>query len=476
MEVDNMFKKKKVFLCIVTGFFLATLLTGSALSAVPVIPEGNTVFADIVDRVSPAVVYVDTLSYTTYRNPFVPFFDDPFFRDFFDSLPQPKERKVPQKGLGSGFIFRPDGYIITNEHVIHGAEQIKVTLQDGRQFNGKLIGSDPLTDIAVVKVDATDLPTLTLGDSDSARVGEWVITIGNPYGLSHTVTVGVLSAKGRPIYSGDSGREYENFLQTDAAINPGNSGGPLLNIKGEVIGINTAILPYAQGVGFAIPINLAKTLLDQLIQTGKVVRSWLGVFIQDLTPEMAQQFGLKEAKGALVADVMPNSPASDAEVMRGDVILKVENQEITDTKSLQSTIRALKPGVKITLSVWRNGKMIDVKVTLDELRPEGLESTTVPVDLKLGLEVQEINPELAERFGLRQTTGVVITQVNSGSPADQALLHPGDVILQLNRRDIRTLNNWYDLLQTVKPGDTILLLIRRRERTYFVPVKTEEQQ
>ena len=245
---------KKTKLCLTV---LLVSLVGGVASAVSAIPETTNIVADIVEKVSPAVVNIDTLKMATYRSPLAPFFSDPFFRRFFEGI-VPEERQVPIKGLGTGFVFRSDGYILTNEHVVSGADEIKVTFLDGREFEGKVIGSDTLTDIAVVKIEAQGLPTISLGDSDAARVGEWIIAIGNPYGLSHTVTVGVLSAKGRPIAAGDSGQEYENFLQTDAAINPGNSGGPLLNLEGEAIGINTAILPYAQGIGFAIPINMAK--------------------------------------------------------------------------------------------------------------------------------------------------------------------------------------------------------------------------
>jgi len=302
--------KKTKLLSFWTVILLVSLVGGVA-SAVSAIPETTNIVADIVEKVSPAVVNIDTLKMATYRSPLAPFFSDPFFRRFFEGI-VPEERQVPIKGLGTGFVFRSDGYILTNEHVVSGADEIKVTFLDGREFEGKVIGSDTLTDIAVVKIEAQGLPTISLGDSDAARVGEWIIAIGNPYGLSHTVTVGVLSAKGRPIAAGDSGQEYENFLQTDAAINPGNSGGPLLNLEGEAIGINTAILPYAQGIGFAIPINMAKSILDQLITEGRVIRAWLGVVIQNLTPEMAEKFGLKEAEGALVADISPDTPAEKA--------------------------------------------------------------------------------------------------------------------------------------------------------------------
>ncbi|NLJ48877.1 MAG: Do family serine endopeptidase [Candidatus Atribacteria bacterium] len=466
--MDN---KKKLGLLLCFCFLFLFTLTGWAQAIHSIVPEETNIVADIVEKVAPSVVYVDTLSYKTYRNPFAPFFNDPFFRDFFGFSPQPEERRIPQKGLGTGFIFRSDGYILTNEHVIQGAEQIKVTLKDGRKFDGRVIGSDPLTDIAIIKVDVTNLPALPLGDSDQARVGEWVIAIGNPYGLSHTVTVGVLSAKGRPIYSGDSGREYENFLQTDAAINPGNSGGPLLNIKGEVIGINTAILPYAQGVGFAIPINMAKSLLDPLIQTGKVVRSWIGIYLQDITSDMVQQFGLKEPNGALIADVIPNSPASKAGIQRGDIILKVDNREIIDSAAFHSAIRDKKPGTQIELSIWRDNQIKEISVILEELITEGGMASVSSQELQFGFEVEEITPELMRKYNLKTRTGVVITRIDSQELIESGYLREGDVILQLNRQAIQNLQDWNTVLSMVEPDDTVILLVNRRGRTYFVPLK-----
>jgi serine protease Do len=472
-EVDDMNRKIKFEFLLCFSVLILFLLTGWVQAVNSIIPEETNLVADIVEKVGPSVVYVDTLSYKTYRNPLSPFFNDPFFRDFFDIFPQPEERRIPQKGLGSGFIFRSDGYILTNEHVIQGAEQIKVTLKDGREFGGKVIGSDPLTDIAIIKVDATDLPALPLGDSDRARVGEWMIAIGNPYGLSHTVTVGVLSAKGRPIYSGDSGREYENFLQTDAAINPGNSGGPLLNIKGEVIGINTAILPYAQGVGFAIPINMAKSLLDPLIETGKVVRSWVGIYLQDITPDMIQQFGLNEPKGALIADVVPNSPASRAGIQRGDIILKVDDEEIVNAAVFHAAIRDKKPGIQLTLSVWRDNQVKEISVILEELVTEGGVESALSPDLQFGFEVGEITSELTRKYNLRTRSGVVIIRIDSQEIIETGYLREGDVILQLNRQTIRDLQGWNAALTMVEPGDTIILLVNRRGRTFFVPVEVK---
>ncbi|MCX7729662.1 MAG: DegQ family serine endoprotease [Candidatus Caldatribacterium sp.] len=459
----------------VVGLFVVFLCVAWAggVWAVSAIPESQDVVADIVERVSPAVVNIDTLRITVFRSPLAPFFSDPFFRRFFGDIPE-LERQVPQRGIGTGFVFRSDGYILTNEHVIRGANEIKVTFIDGKEYKGKVVGADPMTDIAVVKIDATNLPTIPLGDSDKARVGEFVIAIGNPYGLSHTVTVGVLSAKGRPISAGDSGREYENFLQTDAAINPGNSGGPLLNLRGEVIGINTAILPYAQGIGFAVPINMVKSILDQLLAEGRVIRAWLGVYIQDLTPEMAEKFGLLEAKGALVADVSKGSPAEKAGLRRGDIVLKVDEKETPTVSDLQREIRSRRPGDRVRLEIWRDGKRMILEATLGELKDSG---TVVPEAQKvdLGFEVAEITPELVEQYSLKTDRGVVIVSVQAGGPADEAGLRPGDVILEVNRKEIASLADWESALAQVRPGDTVLLLIDRGGRTYFVPLKAEER-
>lgn len=461
---------KKVALLVVS----ILILLGSMAWAAPVVLGDQNIVADIVEQVSPAVVNIDTLRITTFRSPLAPFFSDPFFRRFFGDIPE-LERQIPQKGIGTGFVFRSDGYILTNEHVVRGVSQIKVTFIDGKEYEGKVVGSDPLTDIAVVKIDAFNLPTIPLGDSDKARVGEFVIAIGNPYGLSHTVTVGVLSAKGRPISAGDSGREYENFLQTDAAINPGNSGGPLLNLNGEVIGINTAILPYARGIGFAIPINMAKSILDQLITKGKVTRAWLGVYIQDLTPEMAEKFGLPESKGALVADVSKGSPAEKAGIKRGDIILKVDDKEITSVSKLQTEIRSHLPGDRVLLKVWRDRKSMIIEATLGELKEEsGLEMPSFQ-SVTLGFEVAEITPDFVEQYDLRTTRGVVIVNVKAGSPGDEAGLRPGDVVLEVNRQEITSLTDWDRALAEVQPGDTVLLLIDRGGRTYFVPLRAEKR-
>jgi len=461
-------KVKYGFLLSVLVFFILTSFSW----ATTVLPEINEIIPNIVDKASQAVVNVNISKTTTITSPFAP------FAPFFDQLPEQFQREIPQKGIGTGFIFREDGYIITNNHVVEGADEIKVTLLDGREFNGKVVGADPLTDIAIVKVEEENLPTLPLGDSDAARVGEFVIAIGNPYGLSHTVTMGLLSAKGRPVPSGDSGQEYENFLQTDAAINPGNSGGPLLNLDGEVIGINTAIIPFAQGIGFAIPINMAKSILDQLIEKGRVVRAWLGVYIQNITPEIGKQFGYEGTKGALVADVIEDSPAAKANFQRGDIILSVNDQEISDTKHLQNTIRSLKPGDLAKIQIWRNGEKKTLEVQLEELKDESTFVPSVevtPQKVELGMEVSEISADLQQKFGFSESKGIVIVSVTPGGPADNAGLRAGDVILQINRVDVSSVAEFNNILAKVEPGDTTILLISRAGRTLFVPVKAVEK-
>ncbi len=309
--------------------------------------------ADIAEKVGPAVVNIDTVKMIKTQ---FPSFEDPILRRFFGREFEEFRRTIPQKGTGSGFIINQEGYVLTNEHVVRKADKIKVTLSDGREFTGEVIGSDITSDMAIVKIQADHLPTVTLGNSDKLRVGEIVIAIGNPYGLQQTVTMGVVSAKGRSISAGTGGHIYRNFIQTDTAINPGNSGGPLLNIKGEVVGINTAIIPYAQGIGFAIPINIAKRNIDDLINLGKVRRSWLGVYIQEVTPEIAEQFDLTEAKGVLVGDVIEDSPAEEAGIKRGDVIVKVNDKEVNSPEELQDKIRSIEIGEKANVEFVRDGK------------------------------------------------------------------------------------------------------------------------
>lgn len=431
--------------------------------------------ADIAEKVGPAVVNIDTVRMVKQGSPF--FSQDPIFRQFFGEQFKDYSRTIPQKGTGSGFIISQEGYILTNEHVIHKAEKIKVTLSDGRKFTGKLIGSDLDSDIAIVKIESDDLPIVTLGDSDKLRVGEIVVAIGNPYGLQQTVTMGVVSAEGRSIPVEE--HTYRNFIQTDAAINPGNSGGPLLNTKGEVVGINTAIIAYAQGIGFAIPINIPKKNIDELIKLGKVRRSWLGVYIQEVTPEIAEQFGLSEdAKGVLVGDVVNNSPAEKSGIKRGDIITKVNDEEVDSPGELQDKIRSIEIGKKANIEVVRDGKEISFVVIIDEMPTvdeEGSELSKEKVfSVQTGLKVQTVTAEIAKELGLPQVKGLVITEVILGSSADDMGLQTGDIILEANRVEASTVDEWEKVISKLEPGDTLLLLVFRSGHTYYVPVKVEK--
>lgn len=325
---------------------------------------GPNTIADIVDKAGPAVVKIETI--VTSPSPYDPFFNDPFFREFFGQQFGFPPAAREQQGLGSGFIISSDGYILTNEHVIEGAQQIQVTIVGrSKPLQAKVVGSDRELDLAVLKVDAgSNLPTLKLGNSDQIAVGNWVIAIGNPYGLDHTVTVGVISAKGRPVTVED--RSYRNLLQTDASINPGNSGGPLLNLSGEVIGINTAVSAQAQGIGFAIPSNTVKGVLQDLMKKGKVTRGWLGVEIQDVTPGIASYFAYPGSEGVMVRDVIPGGPAAKAGLVQGDIIVAWNSSRVKNTDDLLGRIQQAGPGKKVELSVWRNQNMKKITVTLGE--------------------------------------------------------------------------------------------------------------
>ena len=431
--------------------------------------------ADIAERVGPAVVNIDTVRMMTTQ---LPSFQDPIFERFFGRDFEEFRRAIPQKGTGSGFIINQEGYVLTNEHVVRKADNIKVTLSDGREFAGEVIGSDVTSDMAIVKIQADHLPSVTLGNSDELRVGEIVIAIGNPYGLQQTVTMGVVSAKGRSIPAGTERQVYRNFIQTDTAINPGNSGGPLLNIKGEVVGINTAIIPYAQGIGFAIPINIAKKNIDDLINLGKVRRSWLGVYIQDVTPEIAKQFNLTEAKGVLVGDVIKNSPAEEVGIKTGDIIMKVNDEEVNSPEELQDKIRDVEIGKNADLEVMRDGKAINFMVKIVEMptvEVEGSESLKEKVfSVQTGIQVEPVTSEIAKEMGLSWVKGLVITEVVPGSSADDMGLQQGDIVLEASRTEVSSIGEWEKVINKLEPGDTLLLLVFRNQHTYYVPIKVEK--
>ncbi len=427
--------------------------------------------AEIAEKAGPAVVNIDTVRMVQTG---LPLFDDPVFRHFFGDQFKEFRETIPQKGTGSGFIINQEGYILTNEHVVHKADEIKVSLSDGREFEGKVVGSDISSDMAIVKIEADHLPIVTLGDSDNLRVGEIVIAIGNPYGLQQTVTMGVVSAKGRSIPTEIDGHVYTDFIQTDTAINPGNSGGPLLNTRGEVVGINTAIIPYAQGIGFAIPINMAKKNIDDLIKLGRVRTPWIGVYIQEVTPEIAEQFNLPEAKGVLVGDEVEGSPAEKSGIKRGDIIVKVRDKEVNSPSELQSEIRKLDIGEKATLEILRNGKKINLVLEIGEMpttEEEGEITTEKVFSVQTGLKVEKVTPEIAREIGLPSAKGLVITEVIPGSSAEDRGLREGDVILEANRTEVSSLEDWEKIISKLEPGDTLLLLIFRGGRTYYVPIK-----
>jgi len=431
--------------------------------------------ADIAEKVGPAVVNIDTVRMVTTQ---FPSFQDPIFERFFGRDFEEFRRAIPQKGTGSGFIINQEGYVLTNEHVVRKADNIKVTLSDGREFDGEVIGSDVTSDMAIVKIKADHLPSVTLGNSDELRVGEIVIAIGNPYGLQQTVTMGVVSAKGRSIPAGTEGQVYRNFIQTDTAINPGNSGGPLLNIKGEVVGINTAIIPYAQGIGFAIPINIAKKNIDDLINLGKVRRSWLGVYIQDVTPEIAKQFNLTEAKGVLVGDVIKNSPAEEVGIKTGDIIMKVNDEEVNSPEELQDKIRDVEIGKNADIEVMRDGKTINFIVEIVEMPTVEVEGSESPKEkvfsVQTGIQVEPVTSEIAKEMGLSWVKGLVITEVVPGSSADDMGLQQGDIVLEASRTEVSSIGEWEKVINKLEPGDTLLLLVFRNQHTYYVPIKMEK--
>lgn len=426
-------------------------------------------------EVSPAVVNISTTQVVKFnrprmRNPFGP--QDPFeefFHNYFGRMPREQKRK----SLGSGFIVSPDGFILTNNHVVEKAEEVTVTLLDKEEFRAKVIGTDPKIDIALIKIDAKrKLPYVALGDSDKLDVGEWVVAIGNPFALGHTVTAGIVSAKGRIIGSGP----YDDFIQTDASINPGNSGGPLFNLKGEVVGINTAIMQGGQGIGFATPIQLAKSVLEQLKDKGKVTRGWLGVYIQKLTPEAAENLGISGRHGALVSDVTSGGPAEKAGIRSGDVIVGFNGKEIRDEHELPQAVASTKPGKTANVRLLREGKEMTVAVTIAEMTGEpGKPAGGHELPKNLGLTVQDITPEIAQRFEIADTKGVVVTGVEDGSPAEDAGFNQGDIIraiVRQNKRDpVTNAAEFAKLVKKFQSDKTILFLVERDEARILLTVK-----
>jgi len=385
-----------------------------------------------------------------------------------------KERPESPPGSGSGVIVDKRGYIITNNHVVGDAENVEVRLSDRTKFTGKVVGRDPDTDIAVVKIDSgKDLPYASLGDSSKVKVGQWAMAVGNPFGLDRTVTVGVISALGRENVNLS---RYEDFIQTDASINPGNSGGPLFDIRGEVIGINTAIINFAQGIGFAIPTSMVQQVMGQLINRGKVIRGWLGVGIQPLTTELASKFGVKEGEGVLVNEVFDGDPASKAGIQPGDVVLKVDGQTVDTPNTLARVIAGFSPGKRAEVEVIRDGKRRTFVIELTERKEEAV-TASIPrqPEMLLGLNVQDLTPELADRFKIKDEKGVLITKVEPGSSAETEGLKEGDLLKEINREKINNSDDFKKIAGKLKKNDTVLLRVLRDNRAFFVVLKSKEQ-
>lgn len=429
-------------------------------------------YASVLKNVLPSVVNISSSKVVKAKDQTGEMRMDPFFQQFFGGeggpFGTPKDRR--EKSLGSGVIVSPEGYVLTNNHVVDGATDVKVTLADKREVEAKVIGTDPKTDVAVLKIDASNLKPITLGDSSNVEVGDTALAIGDPFGVGQTVTRGIISATGR----GNLGIEdYEDFIQTDAPINPGNSGGALINDRGELIGINTAILTHGQGsegIGFAVPVNLAHQVMDQILKNGKVVRAYMGILPQDMTTDMAKAFGQKDARGVVVGDVTPNSPAQESGIRRGDILLEMNGRPVENSNQLRNSISMMQPGTEIKLKMLRGGSERDVTVKLAEMPTEtamaqpGDEGSTKTLE---GVEVSNLTPNMAERLGLpSSTTGVVVTDVDPSSKIADAGLRKGDVIQEANHQPVKNVSEFQSAMK--KNSTDPLLLVNRQGRTLFI--------
>lgn len=460
---------------LVIGLVLA-LSQPSVSAAKAVSPD----FAALAKKVNPTVVNIRTAKNIKpkqrlrrpQQNPFGNNFFDDFFNRYFDEMPQ--QRPHREQSLGTGFIISSDGYILTNYHVVNGADEVMVKLSDGREVKGEIRGSDDKVDLALIKINEKgQLPFAELGDSDNLEVGEWVMAIGNPFGLSHTVTAGIVSAKGRVIGSGP----YDDFIQTDASINPGNSGGPLFNAEGRVIGVNTAIIAGGGGgIGFAIPISMAKTIVNQLRESGKVTRGYLGVRFQPLTADLAKSFGLESDKGALIASVEKDTPAEKAGLKAGDVIVEYDGRQITEGSELPRYVAATPVDKKVRVVIFRDGARQDISLVVGKLKdkdgePEpdnGKESD------RIGITVEEIRKDLADRLGLRDSKGLVVTDVKPGSSAEEVGVTVGSIVIEINGHRPETVKSYTALVATLKKGDVMRLLLRRPDgAAHYVALKVD---
>jgi serine protease Do len=443
--------------------------------SIDILTKVNTAMSEVASAVKPAIVHISSTKTVKMQGVPSPFFNDPFFREFFGnpfgSRQQPSERR--QSGLGSGVIVEKNGYILTNNHVVKGADEIKVMLSDKREFSGKIVGTDLKTDLAVIKIEADNLPSLNMGNSDAIRVGEMVIAVGNPFGLDQTVTSGIVSAKGR---ANVGIADYEDFIQTDAPINPGNSGGALVNVRGELVGINTAIVSSSGGnvgIGFAIPSNMAKVVMDSLVKKGKVVRGWLGVSIQAVTPDLGKQFGTKDEKGALVGDVLEEGPAAKAGVLAGDIIIEFDGREVVDQAGLRNAVAVLTPGRTVAMKVLRDGKELTINITVSE-QPDQAQGATGDIDNQLrGVQVQDLTPELRKKMEISpRVMGVIVSEVDEESPAEGTLTS-GDIIMQINRKSIRNVKDYEAVASMIDARQAVTLWVWRNGASFYATLSGE---
>lgn len=471
-----------IFIGIVFGFIFSADLgifkvgqaqvTQLSKESIDVLERTNKALAELAEVAKPSVVNISSQRTVVSQPIPFPFFNDPMFREFFDNGKN-KPRKYKQMGLGSGVIVGKEGYVVTNNHVVQGSEEIIVRLSDKRQFKGKVIGADPPTDLAIVKINAQNLPVIKLGDSDKLKVGERVIAIGIPFGLNQSVTSGIISATGRA----DVGIvTYEDFIQTDAAINPGNSGGALVNIRGELIGINTAIASSTggyQGVGFAIPSNMVRLVMNSLIKRGKVVRGWLGVSIQPLTPALARQLGIKSEEGAVISDVSDDSPAQKAGMQQGDVITEFEGKKIRDWAQLRNMVSNIAPGKEVNVKIIRDGVEKNLKVVIKEM-PANLAAKAGAVSNEFkGVHVRNIPAEARKVLGLpARVKGVIITEIEEGSPAE-SVLAANDVIMQINKKKIENVEDYKKAVSSIKAGEDVLILIYRNGASIYITLSPQ---
>lgn len=489
MKLEALTMKKFVFL-----FFAACFLSVGSLSCAKVEEDEETSelllgesapellssssssgispsLSGLVEKQKHSVVNISTTNVVKQGPVFPDFGEGDVFEEFFKRFfPNDREREFRKKGLGSGFVVSKNGYIVTNNHVIRKAEDVQVVLYDGSRYAAEIVGQDVKTDLAVLKIKPEKkLRPVVFGDSDGLRIGDWVMAIGNPFGLGYTVTVGIVSAKGRSLGLG----AYDDFIQTDASLNPGNSGGPLFNLRGEVVGVNTAIAARGQGIGFSIPANMAKGVISQLMEKGRVTRGWLGVIIQPITQEIAESMGHKNTDGALISDVSPGSPAEKAGLRRGDVVVEFDGEPIKEFTSLSKLVGIKVPGTSSKITVLRDGKRKDISVVLGNMPDE---QTPAESQRDEDIELTDITPDIAARFGVESESGVLVTNVSRGSSAWEAGFRSGDVILEIDKKPVANLEDYNKIVGGLKSGKQYLFLVKKRKNTIYIGYAVKKEQ